>query len=209
MKLPGSKGEHQLQKKLGTSKKALSFYNKQMLDHLNPVMCEFLTNQEIVFISTSNAVGECDCSFRNGPPGWVRVIDEKTLAFPEYRGNGVFASMGNILENPHIGMIFVDFFDSTVGLHVNGRARIFMDQKIIGSGLLPETLKKEISKKAGLKAQCWVIVEIEEAYIHCSKHIPRLKKMNKEIHWGTNLEVHKKSGEFISNKTSRSPKKNQ
>jgi len=174
-----------------------------MLDHLNPTMCEFLTNQEIVFIATSDANGECDCSFRNGPPGWVRVINEKTLAFPEYRGNGVFASMGNIMENPHIGMIFVDFFDSTVGLHVNGKVRIFMDQKILGSGLFPEDLKKNVPKKGGLKAECWVIVEVEEAYIHCSKHIPHLKKMDKEIHWGTNKEVYKGGDKFKAKKSPR------
>ena len=81
MKLPGSKGEHRLQKELDTTKKALAFYNKQMLDHLNPTMCEFLADQEIVFIATSDAKGECDCSFRTGPPGWVRVINEKTLAY--------------------------------------------------------------------------------------------------------------------------------
>ena len=203
MKLPGSKGEHRIQNKLATTKKAKAFYSKQMLDHLNPTMCEFLTNQEIVFIATSDANGECDCSFRNGPPGWVRVINEKTLAFPEYRGNGVFASMGNIMENPHIGMIFVDFFDSTVGLHVNGKVRIFMDQKILGSGLFPEDLKKNVPKKGGLKAECWVIVEVEEAYIHCSKHIPHLKKMDKEIHWGTNKEVYKGGDKFKAKKSPR------
>lgn len=203
MKLPGSKGEHRIQNKLATTKKAQAFYDKQMLDHLNPTMCEFLTNQEIVFIATSDANGECDCSFRNGPPGWVRVINEKTLAFPEYRGNGVFASMGNIMENPHIGMIFVDFFDSTVGLHVNGKVRIFMDQKILGSGLFPDDLKKNVPKKGGLKAECWVIVEVEEAYIHCSKHIPLLKKMDKEIHWGTNKEVYKGGDKFKAKKSPR------
>jgi hypothetical protein len=203
MKLPGSKGEHRIQNKLATTKKAKAFYDKQMLDHLNPTMCEFLTNQEIVFIATSDANGECDCSFRNGPPGWVRVINEKTLAFPEYRGNGVFASMGNIMENPHIGMIFVDFFDSTVGLHVNGKVRIFMDQKILGSGLFPDELKKNVPKKGGLKAECWVIVEVEEAYIHCSKHIPHLKKMDKEIHWGTNKEIYKGGDKFKAKKSPR------
>jgi len=203
MKLPGSKGEHRIQNKLATTKKAKAFYGKQMLDHLNPTMCEFLTNQEIVFIATSDANGECDCSFRNGPPGWVRVINEKTLAFPEYRGNGVFASMGNIMENPHIGMVFIDFFDSTVGLHVNGKVRIFMDQKILGSGLFPDELKKNVPKKGGLKAECWVIVEVEEAYIHCSKHIPHLKKMDKEIHWGTNKEVYKGGDKFKAKKSPR------
>ena len=147
MKLPGSKGEHRLQKELATGKKALAFYNKQMLDHLNPTMSEFLASQEIVFIATADAKGECDSSFRTGPPGWVRVINEKTLAYPEYRGNGVFASMGNILENPHIGMIFIDFYDSTVGLHVNGKARIFKDQKLLKSELFGDALTKASLKK--------------------------------------------------------------
>jgi len=202
MKLPGSRGEHRLQKELATTKKALAFYNKQMLDHLNPTMMEFLAEQEIVFIATSDAKGECDCSFRTGPSGWVRVIDERTLAYPEYRGNGVFASMGNIIENPHIGMIFIDFFDSTVGLHVNGKARIFKDQKLL-SGLFPGGLQKSLPKKGGLKAEAWVIVEVEEAYIHCSKHIPLLKNRDKEIHWGTNKEIYKGGDKFKAKKSPR------
>jgi uncharacterized protein len=203
MKLPGSKGEHRLQKELATTKKALAFYNKQMLDHLNPTMKKFLGNQEIVFIATSDAGGECDCSFRTGPPGWVRVIDEKTLAYPEYRGNGVFASMGNISENPHIGMIFIDFYDNTVGLHVNGKARIFKDQKLIKSGLFPDDLTKNAKKKGGPKAEAWVIVEVEEAYIHCSKHIPLLKKMEKEIHWGSEKVMHKGGDKFKAKNSPR------
>ena len=58
------------------------------------------------------------------PAGFVQVLDEKTLVYPEYRGNGVLASLGNILENPHIGLMFPDFYQSTVGLHVNGTARV-------------------------------------------------------------------------------------
>jgi hypothetical protein len=111
--------------------------------------------------------------------------------------------MGNMIENPHIGMIFIDFFDSTVGLHVNGKARIFKDRKIIESGLFPEALQKGVSNKGGLKALCWVIVEIEEAYIHCSKHIPLLKKLDKEIHWGTDKVIHKGGDKFKAKKSSR------
>lgn len=157
----------------------------------------------MVFIATADASGECDCSFRNGPPGWVYIINEKTLAYPEYRGNGVLASLGNILENPHIGMIFIDFFDSAIGLHVNGKARVFKDQKILKGGLFPGALKKDAAQKAGLKPECWVIVEVEEAYIHCSKHIPLLKQMKKEIHWGTNKEIHKGGDKFKAKNSPR------
>ena len=131
MKLPGSQGEHQAQEAFGTTRRALTFYNKQMLNALNPLMREFILRQEMVFIATADAQGACDCSFRAGLPGFVHVLDDTTLAYPEYRGNGVMASVGNIVENPHIGMIFIDFFQSTVGLHVNGKARIVDNEALL------------------------------------------------------------------------------
>ena len=94
----GSKGERILQAKVGTANKASAFYEKQMLDHLNSYMREFISKQEMVFIATADSKGECDCSFRAGKRGFVRVLNEKTLIYPEYRGNGVMASLRNILE---------------------------------------------------------------------------------------------------------------
>ena len=95
MKLPGSNGEHQAQEKFGSTDRALAFYQKQMLNFLNPWMCKSIASQEMVFIASADAHGECDASFRAGPPGFVHILNEKTLAYPEYRGNGVFASVGN------------------------------------------------------------------------------------------------------------------
>jgi len=123
MKRPGSKGEHNLQKKFKTEKRASTFYNTQLLNHLNPEMCKFIAEQEMVFISTSDSKGECDSSLRTGHAGFVETLDKKTLIFPEYRGNGVLASMGNICENPHIGMLFIDFCKNSIGLHINGKAK--------------------------------------------------------------------------------------
>jgi predicted pyridoxine 5'-phosphate oxidase superfamily flavin-nucleotide-binding protein len=57
----------------------------------------------MVFVATADANGNCDCSPRFGISGFVIILDDKTLAYPEYRGNGVFASLGNIIDNPHIG----------------------------------------------------------------------------------------------------------
>ena len=109
----GSEGEQILQMKVGTTNKASSFYEKQMLGYLNSYMREFISKQEMVFIATADSKGECDCSFRTGKRGFVRVLNENTLIYPEYRGNGVMASLGNILENQHIGMTFIDFFENT------------------------------------------------------------------------------------------------
>ncbi len=192
----GSKGERILQREYGTTRRAANFYGKQMLDHLNPAMREFIARQEIVFIATSDSKGECDCSFRAGKPGFVRVISEKFLACPEYRGNGIMASLGNILENPHIGMTFVDFFESTVGLHVNGKAKIIGNEDFLEVSELEKKLIEDIKEEGGRKPERWIFITVEEAYIHCSKHIPLLKKLDKKIHWGTDKETYK-GGDFF------------
>ena len=164
------------------------FYEKQMLEHLNDRMQELISRQEMVFIATSDEKGEADCSFRAGPAGFVRILDSRTIAYPEYRGNGVHASLGNIHGNPHVGMMFVDFFGSTVGLHVNGRARI-QDNLPPGQDVFPDVSGEPSPER-------WVVVDIQEAYIHCAKHIPKLKKLEKRIHWGTDDEV-AKGGDYF------------
>jgi uncharacterized protein len=204
MASPGSRGEHELQQRFGTTKRALAFYNNQVLGHLNPLMQTFIAHQEMLFIATADAHGECDCSFRAGLPGFVHILDEKTLLYPEYRGNGVIASLGNIAENPHIGMIFIDFFESTVGLHVNGTATIMENAALMDRSDIPDEIRQDIAVEGGRKPERWVIVEVEEAYIHCSKHIPLLEKRDKTIHWGTD-DIVCKGGDYFQAKTSRRP----
>src|SRR5580700_10519229 len=87
-------------------------------------MIDFIGRMEMAFIATSDAAGECDCSFRAGKAGFIRVLDERTIAYPELRGNGVMASLGNIVENPHVGIFMIDFAQDLIGLHVNGTAEI-------------------------------------------------------------------------------------
>ncbi len=204
MIIPGSNAEHALQETYGTSKKAAAFYKKQMLDYLNPEMCEFIAQQEMVFIASSDTKGECDCSFRAGLPSFIHVTGTRALAYPEYRGNGVFASLGNFSENPHIGMLFIDFFSSTVGLHINGTAKIVANEDICRQESLPDTIKQAIHLSGGQQPERWVFVHVEEAYIHCSKHIPLLKKLDKELHWGTDDEL-RKGGDYFKAKRCARP----
>ncbi|SJM92916.1 conserved hypothetical protein [Crenothrix polyspora] len=195
--LPGSEGEHCLQQKYGTTQRALRFYDKQVLNYLSPVMKDFISRQEVLFIATSDKHGDCDCSFRFGRPGFVRSLNDNYLVYPEYRGNGVMASQGNISENPHIGMIFVDFFSSTVGLHVNGKARIVEHEDLLKFRKdLPQDVIAEMDTEGKHRPERWIMVEIEEAYIHCSKHIPLLKKAEKDIDWGTDNDALKRSDFF-------------
>ncbi len=205
MGVPGSPGEHALQERFGTQARAAAFYQNQMLDHLNTEMCAFMARQEMVFIATADGHGACDCSFRAGLPGFVHVLDGKTLIYPEYRGNGVLASLGNIAENRHIGMFFADFFQSTVGLHINGTAQALENDALRRRPDLPEEVHQELGVLGGRQPERWVMVQVEEAYIHCSKHIPLLQKVEKTIHWGTDDPV-RKGGDYFQAKKSPRPR---
>ncbi|MGK5641550.1 pyridoxamine 5'-phosphate oxidase family protein [Streptomyces sp. URMC 126] len=169
---PGSAGEHALQKRFGTAERADRFYAGQMLGHVNSAMREFLSRQEMFFLATADAGGACDNTFRAGPPGFLRALDERTLAYPEYRGNGVLASLGNIEENPRVGILLVDFFQDRVGLHVNGRARVVEDAEMRAAhpGLPAERVP-------GRRTPVWVEITVEEAYVHCGKYIPWLSRV--------------------------------
>ena len=102
------------------------------------------------------------------------------------------ASLGNILENQHIGMTFIDFFENTIGLHVNGKAKIIENDELFKDNNLAEIMQEEDDASP----ERWILITVEEAYIHCSKHIPLLQKLDKKIHWGTDKEVHK-GGDFF------------
>ncbi|MBM4199696.1 MAG: hypothetical protein FJ189_00210 [Gammaproteobacteria bacterium] len=189
--LPGSDGEHRLQCDYGSEERAHGFYTRQVLDYLSPTMQAFIARQEILFVATADRHGECDCTSKFGRPGFIRVLDEKYLIYPEYRGNGVFANLGNITENPHIAMLILDLYRDTVGLHVNGRARIVGNRDN-----LPDDVILEIGLEGKKRPERWVMVEVEEAYIQCSKHIPLMKKLDKRVDWGTDNVV-AKGGDYF------------
>ncbi len=177
---PGSSGEHELQCAYGTRDRADRFYSEQVRDRLLPAMVEFVRRMEMVFVATADASGECDASLRAGPAGFVQVLDDHTLAYPEYRGNGVHASLGNITENGHVGLLMVDFERDRIGLHVNGGARIVADDE-----LRAEHPELRHDPAPGRQAQWWVVVEVEEAYVHCRKHIPQMQRVAQRRPWGT------------------------
>ncbi len=198
----GTPGERQVQTQLDSQVRAKRFYDRQMRDRLSAKMVELIRRQEMMFIATSDAHGNCDCSPRFGQAGFVLVLDDRTLAYPELRGNGVFASLGNISENPHLGLVFVDVFHTTVGLHVNGAAHWYSSTE------LPSTLAAYLDSEPlhlDSAVECWVVITIDEAYIHCSKHVPLLEKKDKLIMWGTDDPLAKSDDYFRSNPEPHTP----
>jgi predicted pyridoxine 5'-phosphate oxidase superfamily flavin-nucleotide-binding protein len=199
--MPGSGGEHDLQERYGTRSRAEAFYKHQVLNFLNPLMRAFIARQEMFFLSTADSHGECDGSFRAGEAGFVHVLNERRLVYPEYRGNGVLASLGNISENPHAGLLFIDFIRDKIGLHVNGAARLLSNEELLSCNAIYAALLADIAKTRGRRPERWVMVRVEEAYIHCSKHIPRLKKAGEEVrHWGTD-DACAKGGDYFQAKS--------
>lgn len=134
---------------------------------ISPSLGRFIEAQPFFFIATASAGGHCDASFRgreynaSGKPlPAVRVIDQHHLVFPDYSGNGLYNSLGNILSNPHIGMLFIDF-EQQRRARVNGIAEIsHADAEVLNVWPL---------------AQAAVFVTVEQAYGNCPARIPRLK----------------------------------
>ncbi len=202
--LPGSDGEHRLQQKYGTTVQALAFYKHRMLTYLNPGMQAFIARQEMVFVATADRKGHAHSSFRAGHAGFVKVLDEKTIVYPEFRGNGVMSTLGNISENPHVGLTFIDFETDRIGLHVNGGARILEKDQIqqlvkghpAADLVLGDPVLTRLMGGDGGSVERWLMVSVVDAFVHCSKHIPRMRKMETEITWGTD-DVRAKGGDYF------------
>lgn len=125
----------------------------------------FIEARPFFFIATADNDGNCDCNFRGTEDGGdgrrqpaVVVSDPKTLVFPDYRGNGMYNSLGNILVNPHIGMLFIDF--ATAGrLRINGRAEILEDRSAY--------------QDRWSTAERFIRVAVEQVFWNCSRRIPK------------------------------------
>lgn len=90
----------------------------------------YIESAYIFFLATADAQGKPDCSFKGGPRGFVRVTAPNELVFPDYDGNGMFKSLGNIDANPHVGLLFIDL-EKPRRLRVNGTASINRDDPLL------------------------------------------------------------------------------
>jgi len=134
----------------------------------------FIESRPMFFLATADAEGRPDCSYKGGRPGFVRVVDGTTLAFPSYDGNGMFKSLGNILANPHVGLLFVDF-ESPRRLRVNGRASVREDDPLradlVGAELVVRVQAEVIFPNCPRYIHRMQMVE-ESPYAPCEGHVP-------------------------------------
>jgi predicted pyridoxine 5'-phosphate oxidase superfamily flavin-nucleotide-binding protein len=115
----------------------------------------FIERLDLFFLATVNGRGEPSCSYKGGEPGFVRVLNPTTLAFPCYDGNGMYLSMGNVAATRQVGMLFIDLC-SPKRLRVNGAARIE---------------PAGFATPAYAEAQFIVVVDIREVFPNCPRYI--------------------------------------
>ena len=93
---------------------------------------QFIESRDMFFLASCDDEGHPQCSYKGGAPGFVRIVDEHTLAFPVYDGNGMFLSLGNIRSHADVGMLFIDF-EHPNRLRVNGVATVDPDDRLLGT----------------------------------------------------------------------------
>ena len=117
----------------------------------------FIEGAAFFFLATADADGRPDCSFKGGLPGFVTVISADELAFPDYDGNGMFKSLGNVVANPAVGLLFIDMGAKARRLRVNGTATVRHDDPLMN---------------ASPGAQLIVSVKAKAIFPNCPRYIP-------------------------------------
>jgi uncharacterized protein len=121
----------------------------------------FIESRDMFFLTSVDHRGFPTCSYKGGPPGFVRVVDQKTIAFPNYNGNGMFLSMGNISNSHKVGMLFIDF-ETPHRLRVHGEASIDLNDP-----LLAEFVGAELV----------VRVRVKEVFINCPRYVHKYQRV--------------------------------
>ena len=142
----------------------------KIADRLNALTRQFVERSPFVCVATARPDGGLDVSPRGDPPGFVRILDERTLLLPDRPGNRIADTLTNLLEDPRIALLFLipgigDTF------RVNGRARIVDDAEL----LAPSAVDGKVPRLG-------LLVSIEEAYTQCSKALIRSDLWNPEHH---------------------------
>ena len=155
--------EHRaLQERFDTVKLATLLDTGWVHEVIKPEEREFMQSRDMFFLSTVDPDGHPTVSYKGGPAGFVHVVDERTLVFPGYDGNGMFLSMGNIEGQSKVGLLFIDF-QSPNRLRVQGSARVVTEGPLL---------------ERWAEAQYAVEVEVAKVWVNCPRYIHRYDKVD-------------------------------
>jgi uncharacterized protein len=148
-------GSRRLQERFDTARLADRIEERLVRETIDDDDRAFIESADMFFLATADAEGRPQCSYKGGDPGFVRVIDERTIAFSSWDGNGMYLSAGNMLVNPHVGLLFIDF-ERRSRLRLNGVASIDEADPLLG---------------AYAEAQLVVRVRATEVFPNCPRYI--------------------------------------
>jgi hypothetical protein len=154
-----AEGHRTLQEQFDTRRLADRLDDAIVKDHIDASDRAFIERMDMFFLATVDKNGHVNCSYKGGQPGFVRVIDAHTIAFPNFDGNGMYLSMGNVLETNQVGLLFIDF-ENQWRMRLNGTATI--DSR--------DPLMAEYSE-----AQFIVRVRAREVFPNCPRYIHKMK----------------------------------
>ncbi|MEX0787009.1 MAG: pyridoxamine 5'-phosphate oxidase family protein [Dehalococcoidia bacterium] len=155
-------GSRSLQERFDTERLANRLEEVIVSDTIDERDKAFIESRDMFFLATADAEGHPNCSYKGGDPGFVRVVDEHTIAFPNYDGNGMYLSMGNVLKNPNVGILFIDF-EGRNRMRLNGVASIDENDPLMAEH--PE-------------AQFIVRVRAREVFPNCPRYIHHYRKVD-------------------------------
>jgi predicted pyridoxine 5'-phosphate oxidase superfamily flavin-nucleotide-binding protein len=148
-------GNRELQDRFDTRRLADRIEERIVRDRIDADDRAFIEARDMFFIATTDEDGQPQCSYKGGDPGFVRVLDEHTIAFPMYDGNGMYLTAGNMLVHPQVGLLFIDF-EGRKRMRLNGVASVAEDDPLLAE--FPE-------------AQFVVRVEATEVFPNCPRYI--------------------------------------
>ena len=151
-------GSRALQDRFDARRLADRLEQRLVSDRISDDDKAFIESLDMFFLATSDADNQPTCSYKGGEPGFVRVVDRGTLAFPTYDGNGMFLSMGNVAQNRRVGMLFIDFLRPK-RLRISGEASLHLDDPLLPA--YPE-------------AQFVVRVAVTRVFPNCPRYIHKL-----------------------------------
>ena len=153
-------GQRRLQDEFASAPLADRLYERLRHDRFTDADKAFIEALPFFFLATADAQGRPDCSYKGGDPGFVRILAPDRLVFPDYDGNGMFRSLGNVEVNPHVGLLFLGVGPKPARLRVNGAARVLRDDP-------------QMAQWPG--AQLLVEVSPRDIFPNCPRYIPELE----------------------------------
>ena len=158
-------GSRKLQDQFDTRRLADRLEQRLVVDQVSDADRVFIESRDMLFLATADEEGQPSCSYKGGAPGFVRVVNPRLIAFPNYDGNGMFLSMGNIAHNPRVGMLFIDF-ERQRRLRLSGEATISLEDPLLA---------------CYAEAQFIVRVAVTRVFPNCPRYIHKYQRVESSV----------------------------